>query len=194
MDSSTLHNLIEHAGRFKAGDEAYLDRVIATLQAVSDGLPPDAVLEVVERAIDEKSLWNPADRHAIRSGEFAKLVNDIGHKPASPTPSQSIAKAAELLTELQAARRAGVSSKTIRRRIQEGRLDAVDYGTDARHNYRIKPDALATLDTPVALQPILPAPRRRPNRQSADAVSLMSLLPRVSASAKGTASRPSKHA
>lgn len=76
-----------------------------------------------------------------------------------------------LLTEQQAADLAGVSRRTIRRLIEQGRLAAADYGTASQHNYRIHPDALADVgaaaegepETPatVPLMPRLNPPRRR---------------------------------
>jgi excisionase family DNA binding protein len=51
----------------------------------------------------------------------------------------------ELLTVNEAAAAAKVSSKTIKRRIAEGRLLAVNYGTARRADWRIEPAALANL-------------------------------------------------
>jgi excisionase family DNA binding protein len=85
-----------------------------------------------------------------------------------------------LFTEAQAAKKAGVSTKTIRKLIKAGRLEAVDYGTKGRHHYRIKAESLAAINQP-APKP-LPIPRqsrRRSNQQSATAA-LSDLFPRVS--------------
>lgn len=103
-----------------------------------------------------------------------------------------------LLTEQEAAQIAGVSRKTIRRLIEQGRLEASDYGTAGQHNYRIRPDALANLGMNAApapakeppqaampaaeITPPVPAlrPRERSRRQSAPQTAA-AYLPRVSA-------------
>lgn len=69
--------------------------------------------------------------------------------------------APKLLTEQQAAEVAGVSRKTIRRLIEQGRLPAADYGTAGQRNYRIHPDALANVKPATASAEPLSASRRR---------------------------------
>src|ERR1700736_3831473 len=84
-----------------------------------------------------------------------------------------------LLTEAEAARKAGVSQKTIRRCIESGRLPVLDYGTGSKHLYRIEATALAALEAPAKLQPAAASipQRRRPIRQVAS--SAAAYLPRV---------------
>ena len=87
-----------------------------------------------------------------------------------------------LLTEKQAADVAGVSQKTIRRLIDDGRLAAVNYGTRDRKCYRIQPDQLLQV-APLQSENdniTLPAPRRLLHRPAA-ALRVAAYLPRVSA-------------
>jgi excisionase family DNA binding protein len=108
-----------------------------------------------------------------------------------------------LLSESQAARRAGVSQKTIRRCIKRGELQAVDYGSGGKHLYRIAPAALEALNKPAEpmtpnaiVSSATPPRRRRHNRQSLS-TDLTAYLPRVSspapASAKVGSSQPKPH-
>ena len=57
-------------------------------------------------------------------------------------PSHPNDATVKLLTEAQAAHAAGVSTKTIRRLIKQGRLRAADYGTAGHHLFRIHPSNL----------------------------------------------------
>ena len=67
-----------------------------------------------------------------------------------------------MLTEQEAAERVKVSPRTIRRLIQAGRLEAVNFATGReRARYRIHPDALARVTPPA--EPA-EAPRRRRRR------------------------------
>jgi hypothetical protein len=66
-----------------------------------------------------------------------------------------------MLTEQEYADRAKVCAKTIRRLIQQGRLDAEDLGTGSRHNYRIAPDAVVRPPTKQAASAPASAVRRR---------------------------------
>lgn len=83
-----------------------------------------------------------------------------------------------LLTVQEAAREAKVSSRTIRRLIQSGRLQASDFGTGGRrHDWRITPQALATV-SPVAASPMPPArPTRRRHRPSPPPTGRFSIWP-----------------
>lgn len=113
----------------------------------------------------------------------------------STTPSGRVATKAksesdgELLTEEQAAKIAGVSKRTIRRLITSGRLQAKDYGTGAKHYYRIEQAALAELQTKgiaTVNGKRQPTPRKRHiSQRSSKSASLNDLLPVVSAGAKG---------
>lgn len=83
---------------------------------------------------------------------------------ASPAATQG---PIHLLTEQQAAALAGVSKKTIRRLIEQGRLKACDFGTGTQHNYRVHPDELfrvasIPLTNP---EPTQPSPQVRPRRR-----------------------------
>lgn len=75
-----------------------------------------------------------------------------------------------LLTIEQAAISAQVSSKTIRRRIAEGRLNAVNFGTSKRADWRIDPAALSQLKPAAEPAPTIPPatqPRQRRRPTSA---------------------------
>lgn len=84
-----------------------------------------------------------------------------------PTPAGPV----QLLTIAEAAKAAKVSVDTIRRRIADGSLVAINYGTHRRAEWRIDPQALK------AVQPVAPAhkngpaelnrPGRRPRRRAA---------------------------
>ena len=79
-----------------------------------------------------------------------------------------------LLSESQAAHAAGVSRKTIRRLIRQGRLRACDYGTAGHRLYRIHPADLTLISPAMAedLEPITPPGRRSRARRSRPAASL----------------------
>lgn len=99
------------------------------------------------------------------------------------------AVSSDLLTEQEAAERAKVSRKTIRRLIEQGRLEAADYGTQGQRNYRIDPAALAKVGAgpapdapgPVEITPPAPRPRRGSRRRAAASAAAAAYLPRVSA-------------
>jgi Helix-turn-helix domain len=132
-----------------------------------------------------------------RRGDTHPFLPYIIEEPAdSPdiVPSDT-RDAATLLTERDAAREAGVSTKTIRRLIQRGRLEAIDYGNGSRHTYRIKLGALAALkQQPGKVE--APAHRRRIRRRAASVLPAGSGLPVVSseAVATGRVKRPLTHA
>jgi len=94
--------------------------------------------------------------------------------PLNNPPAKSLAPDG-LLTEEQAGRIAGVSRKQIRKMILAGRLEAADYGTGKRKHYRIKADALASLQS----RPCEPLPAPRQRRCRAAAFSVQSIFPRV---------------
>jgi len=73
----------------------------------------------------------------------AYLDELIGRAISPPVASEVGRPEGGLLTEAQAADQAGVSTKTIRRLIEQKRLPAADYGTAAQHNYRIDPADLS---------------------------------------------------
>lgn len=125
----------------------------------------------------------------------AIIENSMLQQPREPIQREDGPRPGELLTEDQAAGLAGVSKKTLRRLIKSGRLQAKDYGTGSRHNYRIDPTALASLNNAgpqkAANTASKPAPpHRRFTPRSACAKSQSALLPQVSAGAKGTVKRP----
>jgi excisionase family DNA binding protein len=97
------------------------------------------------------------------------------------TPQTPVASPDDLLNEVDAATVAGVSRKTIRKLIKDGRLDAADYGTKEKHHYRIKREALANISPPAEKTAPLPRQKtRQPNRHAATAA-LRDMLPRVRA-------------
>lgn len=66
-----------------------------------------------------------------------------------------------LLTEKQFAERASVDPRTIRKLIDQGRLDAEDFGTGKHRHYRIAEDAkVRPLTTPAASVPVVTSRRR----------------------------------
>lgn len=83
-----------------------------------------------------------------------------------------------LLTEAQAAREAQVDRRTIRRLIQLGRLRASDFGSGARHHYRIDPVDLRAIAPPPESAPTpMPPPTSRRRRQSLSPAPLVAYLP-----------------
>jgi excisionase family DNA binding protein len=113
-------------------------------------------------------------------GQDSEVIYDISHITGigSPVFNETVVLAPTdgMLTEEQAAERAGVSRKQIRKLINAHRLEATDYGTGKRHHYRIKPEALAAMQGR-AVEP-QPAPRQRRSRVTAPP-SRRSIFPRV---------------
>jgi excisionase family DNA binding protein len=99
---------------------------------------------------------------------------------ADPTPQAPVASPDDLLNEVDAAAVAGVSRKTIRKLIEEGRLQAIDYGTKGSRHYRIKREALANV-SPRPKKPAPPPRQRTRNvaRPSASATKMIDLMPSV---------------
>jgi excisionase family DNA binding protein len=73
-------------------------------------------------------------------------------------------EAVTLLTTQQAAARAQVSERTIRRRIKEGRLVAIPYGSGKRPTWRIDPAALVSV-APADQDASTPPPPSRHGRR-----------------------------
>jgi excisionase family DNA binding protein len=75
-------------------------------------------------------------------------------------------EASPVLTLPQAAKRAGVSERTICRRIEEGRLEAMNLGNGRKAKWRIPADALARIAPPKAKSPpvaaVAPVPQAEP--------------------------------
>jgi excisionase family DNA binding protein len=94
------------------------------------------------------------------------IVHAIQHQPN-----------ATLLTESQAAAAAQVDKRTIRRLIETGRLQALDFGSGKRHHYRIDPAELHAVQ-PVVDKPAITPPLPRRRRQQ-PLCSLSAYLPTV---------------
>lgn len=108
-----------------------------------------------------------------------EIAPDVTTLTSSPDTTKQPAASVRLLTEQQAATAAGVSRKTIRRLIEQGRLVAADYGTATQHNYRIHPDALANVQSAPkpGSEPMPPARHSRYRRQSAVPAELSAVWP-----------------
>lgn len=113
---------------------------------------------------------------------WSSTLTDAESKTGAPVASgadSSAERARRVLTLAEASREAQVSVKTIRRRIAEGRLEATNYGTAKRADWRIAPEALASLKPIDTSGEIKTLPNRRGRRPRASSSSLRQHLASV---------------
>lgn len=171
-------SLIREAGPvFTAGDLLSRGGVCHDEDAVNRLIQAAYKANAVKPA-GEPGVWLTVDAERLDSRAFIDAAESIRSRLPVPVvvPARNEPEPTGLLTEAQAARKAGVSQKTIRRCIKSGRLPAINYGTGRKCLYRIEPAALAALEPEAE-----PAPTPRQRRSTRrPALSASAFLPRVS--------------